>query len=292
MLTSRKHKDEPELQRWQDVERFARAALIRGRWWLMAVSQVSFYGDESGSHGEGPFILGGYLGRDDTWSEVQDQWHSVLQNTGKPIDYFHMRECFKLEDQFEGFNRFQADKKLNALIDVLRPFLRAKRLIEFTAILDWEIYYRTIQGPLKDFYHNPYLFNLRAIEQNVAKYMERQNWESPAEFFFDDQTAIVEEDAAKQFYRARAVLLKRYSHLIGGIAFRNDQWSYPLQVADLIAWQRHRRELDLPADRGVLPAFNRLVNASEGELMRHREEPLARLGKKIDAGLRANGFLC
>jgi hypothetical protein len=153
----------------------------------VALSQVSFYGDESGSHGDGPFVLSGYLGRDDTWSEFQDQWHDVLEHAGKRIEYFHMRECFKLDGQFSGFNSFQADKKLNALIDVLRPFLRSKKLIEFTAILDWGIYYRTIQGPLKDFFHNPYLFNLRAIEQNLAKYMDREKWEGPAEFFLQAQ---------------------------------------------------------------------------------------------------------
>ncbi len=71
----------------------------------MAISQRTFYGDESGSHGDGPFVMSGYLATDHTWGQLENQWHEVIQDStigGRPIGHFRMRECFKLEGQFEG----------------------------------------------------------------------------------------------------------------------------------------------------------------------------------------------
>jgi len=81
----------------------------------MAVSGFTFYGDESGSHRDpmGTFVISGYLGRDNVWEEFEGQWHEVL-HSAKEIEWFHMRDCFKLEGQFETFNRYQADRKLNS----------------------------------------------------------------------------------------------------------------------------------------------------------------------------------
>jgi hypothetical protein len=47
------------------------------------------------------------MGSDKDWGEFEDQWHSVLHDCsigGHEIDYFHMRECYKLEGEFEKFN--------------------------------------------------------------------------------------------------------------------------------------------------------------------------------------------
>jgi hypothetical protein len=63
----------------------------------MAVSGFTYYGDESGSHRDpwGTFVLGGYLASDDIWEEFERQWHEALA-LEKSIEYFHMRECYKL----------------------------------------------------------------------------------------------------------------------------------------------------------------------------------------------------
>jgi hypothetical protein len=77
---------------------------------------------------------------------VTPEGMDVLHNCGPRIEFFHMYECEKLRGEFRNFTRHQADRKLNALIDVLLPFLRKKRLKEFSAILDWGIYNRTVTG--------------------------------------------------------------------------------------------------------------------------------------------------
>lgn len=209
-----------------------------------------------------------------------------------PIDYyFHMRECYKLEKQFKGFNRFQADRKMNALVDVLRPRLYAKKLLEFTVILPWDVYNRTIHGPLRDTYHNPYFFGLHGIMSEIAKYLRKNpEWagdaQGPVDFFLDDQTAKVEGDAAKQFCNVKDTVNTGYARYIGDIAFRNDELNYPLQAADLIAWQMHRSELGLAVDLGGRREYRRLKAATNGRLTRCREDGLAMLSKEVAEGVR------
>jgi hypothetical protein len=60
----------------------------------------------------------------------------------------------------------------------------------------------------------------------------------------------VEKTVAWQFENAKSVLLETLTGAWDGLTFRSDKLSYPLQAADLIAWQRHRRDMDLPEDRG------------------------------------------
>jgi hypothetical protein len=267
-----------------DVERFGRAAGLRGRWWLSALSAVSFFGDESGSHRDpdGTFVLSGYLGRDDTWNSFSDDWESVLQQS-PPIKFFHMRECIKLEGEFEFFNDYQAKRKLNSLVDVLRPRLKAKKLVEFTAFLRWDVYERAVSGVLKDRYDNPYFFLLHAIVGATNTFLtESPAWaaDAPVEYFFDEQSAKLEYGVSRQFQHVKAIV--HNTAFMSGIAFRDDQLSYPLQAADLIAWTRRRRELHLPEDVGERPEYRKLHAATkEGRFMRVKEDGLRDLSTEV-----------
>ncbi len=279
-----------ELADWESVKAFTCKLRPRcGQWWLMAVSKFSFYGDESGSHGEGPFVLSGYLGLDSDWDDIEEKWHSVLHDTsigGYEIDYFHMRECCLLKEQFAPFNRRGADKKMYALVDVLVPSIKVGKLREFTAILDWDIYNRAVLGPLKDVYHNPYLLLLGAVMGQMVK---GQQVASVTEsdlihFWLDDQILKVEQDAHKHFLWSKESLPQN-SRIFDTVMFRDDKYCYPLQVADLIAWQRHRRDLNLTVDRGERPEYTRLHNASvgKGQLTRYHENGLVSFSRRIHA---------
>jgi hypothetical protein len=79
---------------------------------------------------------------------------------------------------------------------------------------------------------------------------------APVEYFFDDQTAKLEFNVARQFSNIKSIVGN--ARLMGGIAFRNDELSYPLQAADLIAWERRRAELGLAEDLGGRNTLKRL----------------------------------
>ncbi len=291
--------NQDELSDWQSIRQFSCKIRPRcGQWWLMAVSKMSFYGDESGSHGEGPFVLSGYLGLDKDWDSFEESWHDILHDAsigGYEIDYFHMRECFKLEGEFAKFMRRQADKKLYALVDVLVPLIRSGKIREFTAILDWDTYNHAVLGPLKDVYHNPYLplFGAIMAETVKAQQITEVGEGDLIHFWLDDQIQRVEYDVGKQFYYGKHTLPRKYSRLFDTVMFRNDEWCYPLQAADLIAWQRHRRDLNLTEDLGERREYKRLHNASsgKGKLMRYREDGLLKFSRETDTKLRAAGLL-
>ena len=254
-----------------DVERFGRAAGRRGRWLLSALSLLSFFGDESGSHRDpdGTFVLSGYLGRDDTWNAFSDNWEKALHQPPR-IEFFHMREYIKLEGQFERLNEFQAGRKVDALVDVLRPLLKSKKLVEFTALLPWGMYERAVSGPLKNVYDNPYFLVLHAVVGAINTFLEEEPvWakDAPVEYFFDEQTQRLEHLVGRQFLNVKAIVDN--TPFMSGIAFRDDELSYPLQAADLIAWTRRRRELNLAEDLGERPEYKKLNAATkEGRLMR------------------------
>ena len=225
--------------------------------------------------------MSGYFASDEVWTEFEPLWHDAL-HTEPAIDYFHMRECFKLEKQFVAFNRHQADRKLNELLDVLLPFLRNSRIREFTSVLDWAVYDRVVSEPVKAALYNPYLFLLGAIQSEVTKYIYSVGGE-PVYFFFDDQFEKLELDAARQFSRARSVLPAELSGLLDGQTFKSDTYCYPLQAADLIAWQRHRKALNLSEDLGDRKEFRRICGATRaGLLLPYNDEGLADFCRRMD----------
>jgi len=202
-----------------------------------------------------------------------------------------MRECFKLEKQFEGFNRHQADRKLGDFLDVLLPYLRRGDIKEFTSILDWAVYDRAVSGAVRDTFHNPYLFLIGAIQAEVVKRVSELGGD-PVYFFFDDQTPKLEFNAAYQFERAKVTVPREMLHLLHGMTFASDQYCYPLQVADLIAWQRHRKELNLPEDLGERKEFKRIRGATkEAWLFPYREDGLIAFCLRMERRLAESGLL-
>jgi len=89
-------------------------------------------------------------------------------------------------------NRFQADRKLNVMIDVLRPFLKSNDLREFSAFMPWDVFNAAVQGPLRSVRGDPYYFLLRSIinEVNILVASNHQIASmAPVEYFFDEQAA-------------------------------------------------------------------------------------------------------
>lgn len=261
----------------------------------MACDDLSFYGDESGSNRPGTFVLSGCLGRDDEWEKFEQEWHNVLTDEsigGRSIDYFHMRDCYKLDGVFEGFTRSTADRKLFALVDVLTGFLRTRRLVEFTMILDWDIYNEAVDGPIRDIFHDPYLFAMHGILSQVTTFLNKSaHPEAPLWFWMDDQTPSIEANFAHQFCQTKKILEPEHSRWLDAVAFKSDKSCYQLQAADLIAWQRHRRELrHSEDDRNGRREWRRLNRAAvDKSIGRFTLGGLTDCARRINTKLQAMG---
>jgi len=181
---------------------------------------------------------------------------------------------------------------MGASPDVIRPFTRSRSLHEFTSILGWDVFNRAVSGPLRETFHNPYIFTIGAIMTESGRYLKDELRESDSIYFFlDDQTTKVESTVAYQFNLAKRSVNTGLGDYFDAVTFRDDRFCYPLQVADLIAWQRHRRELDLSVDRGPLVAYKRLMSATPSSvpvLFPYKESGLKWFSERVEATMKAD----
>jgi hypothetical protein len=61
--------------------------------------------DESGTHGSGVTILGGWVGRLGQWAGFDPKWVKLLKKCG--LTFFHSRKMRQTKDQFRGWTRGQ-----------------------------------------------------------------------------------------------------------------------------------------------------------------------------------------
>ena len=232
----------------------------------MPASGYSFYGDESGSHGEGTFVLSGYLGRDTDWSEFEKAWHAVLQDSsiGSKLDYFHMRECYVTNWRMRLLP-LRGGKPMRNCTRSLTLYARSYDLSAYASspvLIDWEIFKRATSDQIKEIFYSPYLFAFGTLVIEAARCVKDAcQQQEPIYFFMDDQIPLIEKSVAGQFAHAKLTRPDEMAKLFDAITFRSDRFCYPLQAADLIAWQRHRRELNLAEDRGERPERKKLHNA-------------------------------
>jgi hypothetical protein len=98
--------------------------------WLMVV----FYGDESGSHGKGDYVISGYIAHKDTWTEFAKMWNAACHSaTPRRIEYLKMsqwqhRDPLKHSGQFLGWSDDDAEEKIHRVLSVLGAYLDAGTL--------------------------------------------------------------------------------------------------------------------------------------------------------------------
>lgn len=193
--------------------------------------------DDSGK-GEPPvFVMAGFVLAAEEWAAFADQWQAVLEKDPK-IEYFKMREAFRLIDQFSGFNLRDRDRKLQELVSVILHYdpLTIRSVVPHAA-------YRTVfRGNIAKQMDYPYFLSYYGIMGALFRYGHLQEWQAgqKVDFIFDEQgkEGVVPQrvwNFAKETAPAWA------KPLIGsGPIHRDDRTFLPLQAADLLAWQVRR----------------------------------------------------
>jgi hypothetical protein len=64
---------------------------------------VTVYIDESGTHGSGVTILGGWVGRLGQWATFDPKWVKLLKRNG--LTYFHSKKMRATKDEFKDWTR-------------------------------------------------------------------------------------------------------------------------------------------------------------------------------------------
>ena len=243
---------------------------------------LAFYGDDSGSHGKGPFVVAGYLARTGDWFDIERKWEVALHAEPR-LDYFKMGECYWLKGQFEGWDRKIADSKLDSLIDVVCGF--TPKMAEVSSVMWWEDYDSIIgTGKFKEVFHSPYFFCLHGVVAEAARRLK--DTDEKIHFVLDHQSNL-NHDSALQYYRVRETAPKEITRYMGAISHEDDKEFVLLQVADLIAWHCRRDWAKPPQDGGTQrPALVRLrENLWIGKCARWNAAKVAQLVVDTEEGL-------
>ncbi len=113
---------------------------------------------------------------------------------------------------------------------------------------------------------------MHALTAEITNDLVERNIKEPVWFCMDDQSAKLEYDVGQQFVIVKELRGPVQGALLHGLAFRDDKICDPLQCADLIAWQRHRKQLNLTEDMGGRREYKRLHNATDGNIFEFRED--------------------
>lgn len=77
---------------------------------------VTVYIDESGTHGSGVTILGGWVGSLGQWAAFDRRWVKHLRRNG--LTYFHSRKMRQTKGQFEGWSRAKKSAFMQTAADL------------------------------------------------------------------------------------------------------------------------------------------------------------------------------
>ncbi len=213
---------------------------------------VVFYGDESGSHGKGDYVISGYIAHRDTWKAFAEMWNTALHaHTPHPIDYFKMSEWQHRDGQFTDWTDDEALEKSHRVFAVLASFLKGGHIGEFTSSISWETYNKCVNGRCKDVFSNPYYFNLMQIVKRAAQFSKLHDPEfnGKIHFVFDEGNSA-EAHAAKHYQYVKTFAENGLGDCMGTISFASDRDEPGLQAADVMAWHTRRNlaNIDPPDD--------------------------------------------
>jgi hypothetical protein len=223
---------------------------------------LAFYGDGSGEHGKGTFVVAGYITSTIHWFEVERLWCKELR-AAPTIKYFKAAECLHLENEFEGWTREAADKKRDRLVDVVRR--NGEYLTELSSTLRWDDYHSVMgNGAMKQAFYNPYFFCFHGIISLAIDCASEFKYKGRIAFVLDTESnANLDDDTQKQYEYARYTLPKEMADRMGSTTWDSDIKFPMLQIADLIAWsiRAEKEGLGSPVIRALRENISKAVTA-------------------------------
>ncbi|WP_082474630.1 DUF3800 domain-containing protein [Sphingomonas sp. Leaf343] len=236
------------------------------------IAMLQMFVDDSGINQPPIYCLAGWIATASQWALFSDDWQAVLDEEPK-LDYFHAVEWKRLGDAFRGWQRSDADAKLEKLIATISKH----KLIMSSSIMLHE-HYIEVFGDTKDVRRRfpPYQMLLNHLVIQTADWLRSKGRTDKLDIIFDSQMShdkIVlgfwDDLVANTFDDIGATLSN-------SPIFRNDKDVVGLQAADLLAWTirrsnvNHMKGLPIPHDlwkhrkkdagtAGVVHIINKLV---------------------------------
>ena len=238
---------------------------------------VTVYIDESGTHGSGYTILGGWVGRLGQWSGFDPEWRRLLKQNGLP--YFHSRKLRHSKPPFEGW---RDDRKSAFMAKAAR--LATKNLaFGFTVSLSDSDYdehyvagYRPKRAPLDSRYGLCFRFMVGVVSNLIREAFPNR----PLDVHFVLESGHRNYgDAERVFHLIKSSKEPKEDWLVAMLRTltSGDKKDFPgLQVADVLAYNAFAHFTRSPTTFSSLPREKPLSHAkksSRGVPLLHLTRP-------------------
>lgn len=195
-----------------------------------------FIDDSKDALAEKYSIAAGVLASKASWNAFNKEWRSTLRST-PTIRYFHASEWRGMKKEFAQFREngecterahVEANRKRNALLNIIRSHLRSISVA--VDVQAWKRVKADHPRPLV-IEENPYKTALQELIYAIAKEVRLGDYK--LEFICDsDNRATTYQQIYSDFRKKNPETAKKISRTL---AFANDEVTYGLQAADLVA---------------------------------------------------------
>lgn len=192
--------------------------------------------DDSGNEPtQHAYILGGFIGRYEAWSELTAAWQAEL-DAAPPIGTFKYTQARALKGPWTDFSEDERDARLLRFASLAKThasfFIHAGiKHAHFQNLI------QPVPVPERTLIHDhPYLLLIGRIAALITQIATFENLEGPVDCIADVQNGF-EQEAFDWWNSWRAVLLneKTGERVLGDLNFKTEQEFLPLQAADLAA---------------------------------------------------------
>jgi hypothetical protein len=201
---------------------------------------ITAYFDESGIHaGSSVTVLGGFLGPDSAWSELDRNWRATLQKFD--LSFFHAVECEQGTGEFLGkhpepIRAYIAQQFAQIICDAGLQIIGSAFVVD-----DWRA---TTPEQLKQRFPSAYIFCFEFCMQKLARWSREESTGEPVRMVFAEQNDY--ESKALEMHHIYAQS-SYFGSAIGDASFAPMKRTPALQAADLLCYETYQRAKAGPA---------------------------------------------
>ncbi|HEV2202690.1 MAG TPA: DUF3800 domain-containing protein [Bryobacteraceae bacterium] len=201
------------------------------------MAMMTLYFDDSGTHRQSKVAIAAcFLSDVRRWKDFEDQWTSELENAGILDCGFHMADFEARSPRFDW-----GEEKRSSVLAALVRVINKYALAGMAAAVVKSDYNRFVTGKLrKKLGQYPYTFAVQACLAQIEQWRVRNATDQPMEYIFDWMTKGKGEIDALFDDILEQKLAMHFGIEPQGWAFQNRKTVFPLQAADILAWEANR----------------------------------------------------
>lgn len=193
---------------------------------------LTAYSDDS--HGEGIYVVAGYVASLRQWRQFDREWYRVLKHHG--LKSFHTVEAYSAHGEYWG-------KSAEAIINDLIPVIVNNVCFGVSSLINHRAFLALMPLQVRELepFNDPYMQGFDDVIFMSLKYMETHNLRDRIKFVFDHKDPIGPKVRNEFMSGRKAISSPRRDRIVGEPTFEQSEGLPGLQAADLLAWHLRRK---------------------------------------------------